>query len=56
MSNMSYCRFINTLADLRDCYDNIDDRDISQEEMVARDRLITLCTLISLEYDDLENG
>jgi len=25
MSNMSYCRFENTLADLRDCYENLDD-------------------------------
>ena len=44
MGNMSYCRFTNTLEDLRDCYDNIDDiEDLSEEEARARERLIKLC-------------
>lgn len=25
MPNMSYCRFTNTLADLQDCYDALDE-------------------------------
>lgn len=41
MSNMSYCRFENTLADLEDCYDNIEDTiDMSVEEAKARIKLI----------------
>jgi len=43
MSNMSYCRFENTLQDLRDCYDNIDDDDLSETEEQAREELIELC-------------
>ncbi len=36
MGNMSYCRFENTLGDLQDCYDNIDDPDLSESEKRAR--------------------
>lgn len=39
MSNMSYCRFRNTLSDLRDCANNFDEDDLSKEEHNAR-RLI----------------
>lgn len=39
MSNMSYCRFENTLADLEDCLDNITE-EVSAEEHDARVRLI----------------
>ena len=42
MSNMSYCRFENTLADLNDCYNNVDGT-LSDSENRARDDLITLC-------------
>ncbi|KKN01352.1 hypothetical protein LCGC14_1128490 [marine sediment metagenome] len=42
MSNMSYCRFENTLADLHDCYNNINDT-LSDSESRARDGLIILC-------------
>ena len=57
MSNMSYCRFRNTLADLRDCYDNMNDIDLSEEsdgndEIAARQRLIDLCCDIALAYGD----
>ena len=47
MSNMSYCRFRNTLEDLQDCYDNMDDSDMSDEEKRARKRLIELCCEIA---------
>ena len=51
MGNMSYCRFTNTLEDLRDCYDNIDDiEDLSEEEARARERLIKLCKDIADDY------
>jgi hypothetical protein len=44
--NMSYCRFHNTVEDLQDCYDNLDDHDLSEEETRARLRLIKLCQQI----------
>ena len=46
MSNMSYCRFQNTLSDLRDCEENLNDSDLSKEEHNARKRLIELCLSI----------
>jgi len=53
MANMSYCRFENTLSDLRDCYRNIDETDLSRTEIAARKELIELCQLIA-EVADLE--
>ncbi len=52
MSNMSYCRFRNTLEDLRDCYDNMDDNDLSDEERAARRRLIKLARQSADIYGD----
>lgn len=52
MSNMSYCRFQNTLVDLQDCYEHIDDDDLSAEERRAQNRLITLCRQIAALFDD----
>lgn len=55
MGNMSYCRFTNTVQDLRDCYDNMDDDDLSRAEARARIQLVRLCKRISDNYgDDLE--
>jgi hypothetical protein len=59
MSNMSYCRFRNTLSDLQDCNDHLDDVneatcDMSEEEKRARKRLIALCKLIAGDYGDEE--
>jgi len=60
MANMSYCRFENTLSDLRDCYLNIDETDLSRTEIAARKELIELCQLIAevadpeLEMDEEE--
>jgi hypothetical protein len=48
--NMSYCRFQNTLKDLTDCYDNLDDTDLSEEEARARYQLIELCIEIVENY------
>ena len=53
MANMSYCRFQNTLADLRDCYATLFD-DLSPEEDRVRQQLVDLCRRISLEFDGIE--
>lgn len=42
MSNMSYCRFQNTLNDLRDCANNFDEDDLSDDEHNARSQMIRL--------------
>jgi len=54
MGNMGYCRFENTLEDLEDCYDHIDDdlRD-SPEEARARKKLIRICCDIASDCGDL---
>jgi len=47
MSNMSYCRFENTAADLDDCvnnWDNIDED--NQYEVSGKDRIIALARQI----------
>jgi len=46
MGNMSYCRFQNTLNDLRDCEDHIDDGNLGEDEEKARQKLIVLCRQI----------
>ena len=51
MSNMSYCRFWNTLNDLSDCSDHISDNDLSLEEERAREALIELCYSIIEEWE-----
>ena len=53
MGNMSYCRFENTLSDLRDCYNNINDN-LSFSEDICRQQLIKLCNSISDEFGDHE--
>ena len=40
MANMSYCRFENTLTDLQDCYEHMEDDDLSESEIKARRQLI----------------
>lgn len=41
MSNMGYCRFRNTVADLADCAENLYE-ELSSDEAKARKRLIKL--------------
>jgi hypothetical protein len=48
--NMSYCRFQNTLMDLRDCQEHMDDGDLSEEEKDARAELINVCWRIAQDY------
>lgn len=51
MGNMSYCRFQNTLNDLRDCERHIDETDeMSEEEQRARKSLIEICIRIADDY------
>ena len=58
MANMSYCRFENTLSDLRDCKyalqesENGEGDDLSQTEMRARKELIALCAKIAANFGD----
>jgi hypothetical protein len=49
MANMGYCRFQNTLQDLRDCYEHMDD-DLEESEHSARARLLFLCQEIVDDY------
>lgn len=42
MANMSYCRWQNTLRDLRDCAENLSDNDLSDEERRARNKMFDL--------------
>ena len=53
MANMSYCRFQNTVADLSDCYDHMED-ELSDDEEKARQRLIKLCTQILWDYGETD--
>jgi len=49
--NMSYCRFENTVIDLRDCRDYLFDEDLSDDEKRARRRLIKICREIVVIAD-----
>ena len=54
--NMSYCRFTNTLQDLKDCYYNIENvEDMSDDELIARKKLIEICVEIADNADYLLN-
>jgi hypothetical protein len=55
MSNMGYCRFENTLADLQDCAEALDEidgdlSDLSDREQKAARALIVLCLRIGQDY------
>lgn len=54
MGNMSYCRFENTLSDLQDCYESMDES-CSEREHKKRQKLIKLCWDIASNYCD-EDG
>jgi len=54
MSNMSHCRFQNTLGDLRDCYDAMDNSEPGEmgfDERLARWHLIHLCIDIVNDFE-----
>lgn len=55
MSNMSYCRFENTLSDLMDCYeamqqDGVDSLKESREELNAAKEMIETMTAFIGDY------
>jgi hypothetical protein len=49
MGNMSYCKFQNTLEDLRACYDEMDDAESATEQR-CRKKLVNLCKQIWDDY------
>lgn len=57
MTNMNYCRFQNTLQDLRDCHEVMFDEneieDLSSEEARARQQLIKVCCDIAQVENDM---
>ena len=57
MGNMSYCRFENTLRDLRDCRKDMSETDfyeLSETEQEARNKLVALCKEISEQFEEEE--
>ena len=52
MGNMSYVRFENTMNDLQDCQEHIEDGDLSESEEEYRYCLIELCKTITDEYGE----
>ena len=51
--NMGYCRFENTLKDLQDCEDHLDE-ELSETEELAREELFSLIREIAIGYDLLD--
>jgi len=57
MANMHYCRYQNTLQDLREIYDSedyYDESELSDDERMARKRLFRLCAKIASDFDETE--
>lgn len=54
MANMPHCRFYNTVADLRDCYDHMDEHLDSLAEIRARAALIKLCQRVVDDYGEVD--
>lgn len=53
MGNMSYCRFENTLIDLRDCYEAMrDGLSLSKTEQRKFIQMVELCREITDMYED----
>lgn len=60
MSNMGYCRFQNTLPDLRDCQEALEDAggvgELSDEEKRAAIRLVAICKEIGATFGEEDEG
>lgn len=62
MANMSYCRFGNTLSDLHDCLDamedapNLADMDLSENEQGSMDAMAKACKQFLSEHNRLRNN
>ena len=57
MPNMSYCRFENTVNDMQDCLNAIEDRetsDLSDNEVEALQHFLELGKVIVDYEDDIE--
>ena len=52
MSNLSYCRFRNTLPDLMDCARHFHDYDLSVEEHRARLQMLRIINELAGDYAD----
>ena len=55
MANMSYCRFHNTLEDLRDCRDALYEmgdyeKELSAEESKAAKRMLKICKELADDF------
>ena len=58
MSNMSYCRFENTIHDMRDCEEalneisgNIEELESESEQQCAK-KFIAICKRVAADYSD----
>lgn len=54
---MNYCRFENTLKDLKDCYNALANEGIeslSESEQKCAEELISLCEDIAYDFGDIE--
>ena len=49
MGNMGYCRFENTLEELRDCVEHLDD-DLTGTEATSRERILNICRDLAIQY------
>jgi non-homologous end joining protein Ku len=55
MSNMSYCRWENTLPDLQDCYDSLRETplsELSETEHESAKEMMELAKAFVQEYED----
>lgn len=56
MGNMSYCRFENTLHDLQDCLESLEEgKTLSESEYHAYQRLVGVCQEIAENYATYNN-
>jgi hypothetical protein len=51
MSNMSYCRFENTMSDLQDCLSNINRKAENGYDESSRQDMIALFKEVAEDYD-----
>ena len=59
MTNMAYCRFENTVADMRDCIkamDDFDETEASEYEIRAYKKFIELCHYVAENYERTSKG
>jgi len=55
MANMTYCRFQNTLKDLQDCFDALNDEpidELSGDELASAKDMLLLCEEFIQEHSE----